>query len=128
MTEYLIRVSWPDPKLQSNARGHWRPKAAATKAYRAEAFYMAKQAGVAAMPSANLEFSFYQPNNRKRDLHNMPAAMKAVIDGIADAMGCDDNAFKCRYPDEFSGVTLGGAVVIRIRPPVVDIPHHGTIT
>ena len=128
MRDYLIRISWPDPKLQSNARGHWKPKADAVKAYRAEAFYMAKQAGVDAIPSAHLEFTFYQPNQRRRDLHNLPSAMKAVIDGIADAMGVDDNKFKCRWPEEFAGVVHGGAVVVRIRPPAIKIPLTGTIS
>tara|TARA_R110002110_G_scaffold37601_6_gene124054 strand:- start:432 stop:551 length:120 start_codon:yes stop_codon:yes gene_type:complete len=35
------------------------------------------------------------------------------LDGIADAMGCDDRGFKVDYPREFAGTKKGGEVVFR---------------
>lgn len=113
----LIRLSWPDSKLWPHANGHWRPKARATKSYRNQAFVLAKQQSVDRIESKApiLRFSF-SPNKRGRlpDIHNMPATMKAAIDGIADAMGCDDAGFRCEWPEEFSERVDGGSVVIEV--------------
>lgn len=113
---YLLRISWPNLKvLGSNSRAHWAQKAKAVKAYREEAWAEAKHRGVTQRPDAVLQFYFYPPDNRKRDAHNMPAAMKAVIDGIADAMGCDDKGFRCLYPSAFEKPSKGGAVLVEIQ-------------
>ena len=40
--------------------------------------------------------------------------MKAYIDGIADAMGCDDKGFKVDFPSVFAGTKKIGEVVFRI--------------
>ncbi len=114
--QYLLRISWPSSALSSNSRTHWRPKATATKAYRSEAWATAKLHSITAMPDAVLEFTFCPPDRRRRDIHNMPAAMKAVIDGIADAMGCDDVGFRCRFPDHFGEVVRGGCVLVHVKP------------
>ena len=116
MTEYLLRFSWPSKALSSNARVHWGRKAEAKKAYRFEGKIETKNKRVAPMPDAVLWFTFHPPTNRKRDLHNMPSQMKALIDGIADGMGCDDNQFLCKWPDAFSEVVKGGCVLVHIKP------------
>ena len=36
---------------------------------------------------------FYPPDGRRRDVSNLHAAMKAALDGIAEAMGVDDSGF-----------------------------------
>ena len=36
---------------------------------------------------------FYPPDGRRRDVSNLHAAMKAALDGIAEAMGVDDSTF-----------------------------------
>ena len=58
----------------------------------------------------------------------MPGMMKAGIDGIADAMGCDDHGFRPRWPEAFNEPTKGGAVMIHVKPPVVMIELRGQIT
>lgn len=126
MTDYLLRVSWPVKALQPHAKGHWRPKAAATSVYRREAAQVALTQGVASSPDAELHFLFYPPDNRLRDLHNMPAQMKPVIDGIADFMGVDDRGFKCFWPQEFSSKTKGGAVLVEVKPKTVILPVVGS--
>lgn len=124
---FTLDLPWPDNRLHAHAKGHWRPKADATKAARRAAWALANEAGVTSMPDAVLAFYFYPPDRRKRDLHNMPHAMKATIDGIADAMGCDDNGFKVIWPTKFEAVNKGGLVKVIIRPPVVSIPVVGVV-
>jgi crossover junction endodeoxyribonuclease RusA len=112
MTE--ITFPWPDKALSSNARGHWRKKAAAVKAQRDAAFWLAKEAKVKPNPAAILLIEYCPPDLRRRDLHNMPASVKGLIDGIAEAMGCDDNGFCVYFPPMFGDVVKGGAIKVRI--------------
>lgn len=113
--EYLLRLSWPVPSLWQNRRAHWAERAKAIKDYRTEAWAEAGNHGVQTMPGAILEFTFAPPNRIRRDIQNMPATMKSAIDGIADAMGCDDRLFRPRFPDQFADPVKGGAVLIHIR-------------
>lgn len=113
---YLIRLPWPPKALHAHAKGHWKPKATATKKVRRDAYVMALGAGVARYPEAELEFSYCPPDRRKRDVHNVHHAMKPVIDGIADAMKVDDNDFRCVFPSKFQDPTKGGCVLVHIRP------------
>lgn len=111
-----ITLPWPPKGLHAHAKGHWRSKAAATKSYRAIAFWLAKEAKVAADPNARLVFTFHPPNLRRRDLPNLfGPPTKAAIDGIAEAMGCDDNRFRCAFPEEFAAPVKGGAVIIEVE-------------
>lgn len=128
MAEYLLRLSWPNKPLWQNRRVHWRKRSDAAANYRREAWAIAKQHKVARSPDAELHFFFHQPDNRKRDLQNMPATQKAAIDGIADAMGCDDSGFKCHWPVEWSDNVKGGCVLIHIKPKTVILPLIGAIS
>lgn len=133
MTDYLIRLPWPPKGLQPHAKGHWRPKAKATKEYRATATLMARNAGLkdaTAIPDADMHFEFYPPDKRRRDAQNMPAQMKAAIDGIADAMGCDDNQFSVYFAPEFLEPVVGGSVLVLVRPNsgIKRIPFGGVVS
>jgi crossover junction endodeoxyribonuclease RusA len=68
------------------------------------------------MPGAVLEFTYSPPDRRKRDVQNLPHMLKAAIDGIADAMGCDDHGFRCVFPSQFSEPVPSGAVLVHIKP------------
>ena len=71
------------------------------------------------------------PDRRKRDCQNMPHMLKAYIDGIADAMGCDDNGFRVRYPDRFDHTVKGGAILCEVEcgaDGTAEIPVKGTIS
>lgn len=107
-------LSWPHRNLSQNARIHWAAKAGWTAAYKREAWAQAKAAGVATDPTAILTFTYHPPNNR-HDVQNIHGMMKAPIDGIAQAMGCDDKKFRCRFPDSFGEVRKNGQIVIEIR-------------
>jgi crossover junction endodeoxyribonuclease RusA len=111
--EFTIRLSWPAKALWQNRPSHWAQKAKAKSNARAEAWALAN--GIPKWPNAVLEFQFMPPDKRRRDLHNMPATQKAAIDGIADAMGCDDNGFRCIWPTRFGEVVPGGAVYVTIK-------------
>lgn len=128
MTEYLLRLSWPPSALHSNARVHWAAKARAAKAYRRETWAAAKQAGVATFPNARIEFTFHPPDRRRRDAQNMPGAMKSAIDGIAEAMGCDDHGFRPVFPDALAEPVKGGAVLVHIRPGGAMVELRGGVT
>lgn len=128
MSSYVIRLPWPEPALWQNRKVHWARRAKATKAARKTAWALALEQKVPCIPNAILEFEFYPPTKGKRDIQNMPATQKAAIDGIADAMGCDDNGFRVRWPEDFAGVVHGGCVVVKIIPPVVEIELRGAIS
>jgi len=113
---YVIRLPWPRPALWQNRRVHWRARHAATKGARADAWAMACDAGLhfSGFTAPRLVFSFYPPDKRRRDLQNMPATMKAQIDGIADALGVDDHSFRVVWPEAFGEPTPGGLVVVEV--------------
>lgn len=108
-----ITLPWPSTDLTPHAKGGWRKKAKATKAARAMAHWLAKEAGVQPNPNAVLRVT-YHPPRRGADVQNQHGRCKAYIDGIADAMGVDDLGFKVHFPAEFGEVKKGGEVVIDV--------------
>lgn len=108
-----IVLPWFSPDLTPHARGNWHKKARATKASRAMAYWAAKEAGVKRDPEAVLRVTYHPPNLRA-DVQNQHGRCKGYIDGIADAMKCDDKRFKVVFPSEFGEVRKGGQVVIEI--------------
>lgn len=115
-----FNLPWPSSLLGANSRAHWRPKAAKTKAARWGAFFLAREAGIRQpYPKATLIFECHPPDLRRRDASNIPSLLKAYIDGIADAMNCDDNQFEVFYPPRYSDKIDGGRVVVNVRAGVV---------
>lgn len=115
-----VVLPWPPKELSSNySNGHRvrRIKAhAAKKGYRQNAHWMALVAGIkSAMPQATLRFTYHPPDRRRRDVANLAFPMKAAIDGIADAMGCDDSGFRPVFPPEFAEVVKDGRIVIEVE-------------
>lgn len=90
-----VKLPWPPKKLSPNARVHWASKAKAAKSYRHECWALCKLAGIPKMPDAalNVWFDFFPPDLRKRDDDNIIASFKSGRDGLADAIGVDDNRF-----------------------------------
>lgn len=109
-----IVFPWPKSALSSNSRANRWAIAKAKKQQRVDAYWLAKAAQIQPDPAAVLNIEYLPPNAARRDAQNMPTALKSMIDGIADAMGCDDNGFRVRYPDKFGPVTKGGAIIITI--------------
>lgn len=113
----MIDLSWPAKPLWPNfrSRSHW-PKTRAVKVARAEAFYATKAAkvGIAAggVP-LTIQATFYPPDRRTRDYDNCGSCLKAHYDGIADALGINDSAFRPQ-PPIIADPVKGGKVVISI--------------
>lgn len=92
-----------DPKLHAHAKGHWRAKAAATKAARE----LAKLASLGKQMLSGpvvADYVFTVPDRRRRDVANMIQACKPYIDGIVDA-GIVEG-------DHWEAMTIGGAVAV----------------
>ncbi len=112
-----LTLPWPPSGLSPNARLHWAAKAKLTKAYRADCYWTAKAGGVPVvepLPLA-LTVTFCAPNARKRDRDNLIASCKALQDGLAQAMGCDDSIFVPTY--RMGQPIKGGAVIVEVCAP-----------
>lgn len=126
MSVVTVRLPWPPDELKSNSRAHWAQKHRATAKARYWAKTAAMEAKVGTCPNATLFIEYYPPSYRG-DVQNVPSSLKAYIDGIADAMGCDDKGFKVDYPSVWAGKKPGGEVVFRIVPPVASVPLVGQV-
>lgn len=110
-----IRLPWPPRDLTAHANGMWWHKSKPTAKYRQWAYLAALEAKVTRNPNAVLRFTYNPPDRRRRDLHNLHGApAKAAIDGIAQAMGCDDRDFICHFPTAFGPVVKGGQVLVEV--------------
>ncbi len=89
-------LPYPHKDLNPNKRVHWSKKHKLAHDLRYHCKILAR--GSKPVPDAdgklNLTFTFYPPDNRRRDLDNVIAAFKAGFDGLADAWGVDDRHFR----------------------------------
>ncbi|MCE1032985.1 endodeoxyribonuclease RusA [Pseudomonas asiatica] len=110
-----LTLPWPPAACSPNARVHWTKKSRAAKSYRADCHLLAKQDGIQAPKGeALLMLEFIPPDRRRRDDDNLLAMFKAGRDGLADALGIDDNVFATQI--RVSKETIkGGAVRVRIQ-------------
>ena len=119
--EFELQLSFPAPELMQNRREgrHWSYAHEAKVAHRQEAYLLARQSitqsGFEARPDARhrVEMVFCPPDNRRRDVSNLHAAMKAALDGIAEAMEIDDSAFT-EHEQRMSAVHARGCVRVRV--------------
>jgi crossover junction endodeoxyribonuclease RusA len=111
-----IELPWPPKELSPNARVHYHTKAAAAKVYREAAYWLTEKSGltVPAEGGIALRFDFHPPDKRKRDLDNMLSSIKAGVDGIADALGVNDQRFGFWLSRE--APVKGGKVVVSVLP------------
>lgn len=96
---YAIDLPWPDKDLSQNARVHWSRRAKAVKAARTAASWLVR-AGIPRRPdwkAVALSVVFHPPSRRRFDLDGLIGRMKALQDGIADAIGIDDRHFIPTY-------------------------------
>lgn len=108
-----IVLPWPPKQLNPNQRVHWTKKSSAAKKYRRMCHLLALQAGIKAADAAVLvDITFCPPDRRKRDDDNCLASFKSGRDGLADAMGIDDNSFSTAF--RMGEPVSGGAVRVRI--------------
>ena len=107
---YTIPVRTPSA---SNLREHWRARHRRTKAQRRAAYYASLAAGVPlARESATVRMTRVSP--RRLDDDNVRGALKAVRDGIADALGVDDADERVRWEYDQS-VSRKAHVVVDVQ-------------
>lgn len=111
-----IVLSWPPRTLSPNGRAHWRTVSAAKKVAKREAWAITKQANLRAPDDdspIHVALRFYPKTGNRVDADNLIASMKAPLDGIAEAMGCDDSRFRLAAPI-ISDPVKGGRVEVTL--------------
>ena len=75
---------------------HWGATVGAKNDAFAEAFYLTKEVVGAKKLTGKVAISliFVQDDKRHRDLDNLLAASKSLLDGVAHALGIDDKNFE----------------------------------
>lgn len=115
MQHEVIELPWPPKELSPNARMHWARKGRIAKKYRDDCYFLTIASGAkASADEFILDIEFIPPDRRKRDDDNCLASFKAGRDGIADALGIDDNRFRTLLTVSREPVK-GGKVVVKIR-------------
>ncbi len=112
----ILHLPWPSPALSSNARIHPLALHRVKKAARAEAGWAVKALPRPQLPDTGdiaLRVTF-EPPSRRIDRQNMPHLVKAAIDGIAEALGINDNRFAPEYVH--ADPVRGGRVTIEVMP------------
>lgn len=97
----IIRLPWPDPKLMPNRKNGTKwVSTSRIKTEQREAAYLCTLAALKTTSDKEwegnipLSIVYMPPDKRHRDLDNLLAASKALIDGMAQAMGIDDKRFR----------------------------------
>ena len=110
----MLKLPYPAKELNPNRRSHWAVTAKHKKVAREQAFYLTKMAKVELIGTGaiDLHITFMPPDKRGRDMDNMLASCKSMIDGIADALGVNDKRF--RYHLAIGEVIKGGLVQIEV--------------
>lgn len=95
-----VMLPWPDTDLWPNRRPHPIAKARLVKQARSDAYYLTRleleRQAWYAVDDAPIPITVtgHKPNDRKRDATNLQAALKAALDGVADALNVDDERFR----------------------------------
>lgn len=94
-----IVLPFPPSILIPHARGHWAPKAKATKSYRKTCAEEALAQGIRGMAAEKIKalVTFHAPDRRRRDRANVEASFKAGTDGLADVIGVDDYHWRIEW-------------------------------
>lgn len=114
-SETRLTLDWPAKELSQNARVHWAVRAKATKEARNSAGWAVRRC-FKAKPKwqrAIVSLEFHPPDERRRDMQNCIGASKALVDGIADALGIDDSLFDVRF--SMGEPVKGGAVIVTVK-------------
>ena len=120
-----ISLPWPVPILFPNGqkKANWYTIAAARRKARQDGANAALEAGwrKSNHHSAEVSITFHPPDNRKRDLDNMLAAIKSALDGVSDTIGIDDSTWSLRIAK--GEVVEHGMVQLEITPTSNGIPE-----
>lgn len=90
-----IFLPWMSKELFRNRERtqHWSVRGRASKDARLTAKLIASGIKVKSGGDIRLQIVFHPPDRRRRDMDNMHGALKPSLDGVADALGIDDQRF-----------------------------------
>ena len=115
-TGVTFSLPWPPHTLSPNKRQHHMALYRAKKKYR-EACYLSTLSQRPSLAqyeaSVSVELQFSPPDKRGYDQDNLVARMKSGLDGVADALGIDDQRFRLQAP-LIGAVVKGGCVWVRL--------------
>ena len=120
---YPHKVLWPNGRTR-----HLGYKATLTRDHKNWAFWAVREKCKPGSLPDNIEHVkigiklVLKARTTAPDEDNTSAAMKAYLDGMAQAMGVDDKIFKPQ-PVEFGERTRNGAVIFTIEPVVAQKPE-----
>ncbi len=108
-----IELPWPPTETHPNSRKHWAVKMRVVKNYRHQCYMAARSYRIDPAYEGDFEIKLvFRPKvNRKRDVDNLIAQVKAGLDGLADALQIDDSRFK----------TLTGTIGETHKPGIVEV-------
>ena len=93
-----IKLPYPNKDLMPNRKNgkHWGATVGAKNNAFSEAFYLTKEVVGTKKLAGKVAISlvFVQDDKRHRDLDNLLAASKSMLDGVAHALGIDDKNFE----------------------------------
>lgn len=107
-------VYWPPHELSPNARCHWSRKAKHVQAARAYARMATPPTKITQQGKIKTYVWFHPPDKRDRDLDNLLASVKGLIDGVCDKLGINDRLLRPITTDILEPVK-GGKVVIELE-------------
>ena len=114
----IIKLPFPAAELFPNRKNgkHWAVTSAIRQAQKDAAYWSTKASGAFECQSVYIPLSllFVAPDKRHRDCDNMLAAAKALLDGVALALGVDDSRFKPVLVDWVHGTDKQGALVVAV--------------
>lgn len=123
----IIKLPFPAAELFPNRKNgkHWTSTVYFKEAQKTESYALTLEAinksGHKEWPEGSIPLSliYLTPDKRKRDIDNMLAASKALLDGMAQALGVDDSRFKPILVDWVQG-PKGGALMAAVGISIVS--------
>lgn len=113
-----VALPWPPSALLPNNvnRQHWTVTRKASAKYGTDCYYLAKSQGLRTINADSVlaAFTFYPPDNRRRDLDAMLSAVKHGIDKLALLIGIDDSLWSIRI--ERGEPRKPGEVIVQFQP------------
>ena len=113
----IVKLPFPEPELFPNRKNgsHWGKTNSVKESQKSAGFYMTTKALAKAGPQEwpehiPLSLVYAMPDKRHRDADNMLAASKALIDGMAMALGVDDKRFRPILVDWVHGDKQGALI------------------
>lgn len=115
-----IELPWPSGALSPNARAHWRVRAEAVRDARENARILTSLEAPVRFNSGNIriEYEFHPPDARHYDSDNLHARVKAMQDGICDALGINDERFNPVTITRCGKDDGAGCVIVKIGEEV----------